>query len=143
MASAFRNKNITQSQQVWLMRSKFPQLVALVVRNKRVVWTGPWSVNPLGQVYQLQIVYVQFRRPKVSILSPKLALANGESRLPHTYDGQSDICCHLPLEWRPHMYIADTIMPWISQWLYFYEIWSLTGKWLGKGVHPDGSLHEE
>ncbi len=39
------------------------------------------------------------------------------------------------------MQIALTIMPWISQWLYFYEAWVSTGKWFGKGTHPSLPEH--
>ena len=34
------------------------------------------------------------------------------------------------------MWIADTILPWTSLWLYFYELWHATGQWLGGGEHP-------
>ena len=35
------------------------------------------------------------------------------------------------------MPIADTIIPWTSEWLFFYELWLATGgEWLGEGEHP-------
>jgi hypothetical protein len=33
------------------------------------------------------------------------------------------------------MLIATTIVPWLALWLFYYEIWRITGKWLGKGAH--------
>ncbi|MDT0651422.1 hypothetical protein [Autumnicola edwardsiae] len=33
------------------------------------------------------------------------------------------------------MFIADTIIPWSSEWLYHYEIWAGTGKWQAKGIY--------
>jgi hypothetical protein len=48
-----------------------------------------------------------------------------------------DICVHRPEEWAPSSFIADTIMPWISQWLRFYEVWQQTGSWEGEGSHPE------
>jgi hypothetical protein len=36
------------------------------------------------------------------------------------------------------MSIAETIIPWTSEWLYFYELWVFTGEWHGGG-HAPGS----
>ena len=30
-----------------------------------------------------------------------------------------------------------TIIPWIQEWLYFYELFLITGKWYGNGEHPE------
>ena len=32
-------------------------------------------------------------------------------------------------------FIADTIIPWTSEWLLHYEIWVATGIWHGGGIH--------
>jgi hypothetical protein len=29
--------------------------------------------------------------------------------------------------------VDNTILPWISEWLFFYELWLFTGDWLGGG----------
>jgi hypothetical protein len=34
------------------------------------------------------------------------------------------------------MSIADTIVPWTSEWLMYYEIWLATSDWYGGGVWP-------
>ena len=31
--------------------------------------------------------------------------------------------------------IANTIIPWTGSWLFFYELWLDTGKWLGPSSH--------
>ena len=31
------------------------------------------------------------------------------------------------------MSISSTIIPWTSEWLYYYEIWLINGDWLGGG----------
>ena len=33
------------------------------------------------------------------------------------------------------MYLAETILPWASEWLAHYEGWLYTGEWKGGGVH--------
>ena len=31
----------------------------------------------------------------------------------------------------------NTIVPWIADWLYYYEVWLFTGEWEGGGIHFD------
>lgn len=47
-------------------------------------------------------------------------------------------CLYYPKakEWSESMLIADTIVPWLAEWLFHYEIWVLTGQWEGGGIHP-------
>jgi hypothetical protein len=132
---------ISLAQQAGRMASKFPQLRFRLDRNT-AIWTGYWLPSPLSDTYQLRISCQLPRRPKIQIISPQLKLAAGKTKLPHVYkEGQLDICVHRPEEWNKHLYIADTIMPWISQWLRFYEYWEQTGNWEGKGTHPENTSH--
>ena len=39
-------------------------------------------------------------------------------------------------EFASDMLIADTYIPWAIEWLYYYEIWLVTGEWCGGGIHP-------
>jgi hypothetical protein len=44
---------------------------------------------------------------------------------------------HLPGEWKDHMFLADTILPWTSAWLMHYELLLSLGYWTGTGdQHP-------
>ena len=132
-----KNVELTQSQQLYMMKVKYPEMASSVERQRSITWTGLWRPTELSDRYTLRIFYRQGFRPQISILFPKLLLATGHKKLPHVYaEGQNDICVHRPEEWNKGMCIALTIMPWISQWLYFYEVWLLTAKWLGKGTHP-------
>lgn len=136
-----RRIQLTPAQQIGRMRSKFPGL-AIALKRGRVVWTGDWWPHPLSDTYRIEVSYTLGRRPRIAVLSPKLELAEGKVRLPHVYfDGQMDICVHRPEEWTPSNFIADTIMPWISQWLRFYEVWRQTGSWEGEGTHPEAESH--
>lgn len=137
----FKKQELTQAQQLYFMKSKFPQLTAKVERQRSIIWQGPWGASDVGGQYLIRVSYKQGLRPRIAIIEPTLRLASGLKELPHTYEGQSDICIHRPEEWHKGLVIADTIMPWISQWLYFYEIWSVTGKWFGKGTHPNLPQH--
>jgi hypothetical protein len=142
MAKPITNKKpkLTLVRQTFAMK-RYPQLHVHVARQRQAVWTGPWRPTEMSATYTLRITYVFGLRPIIEIISPMLALAPGQDHIPHTYDGQKDICVHLRSEWNPGLLIADTIMPWISQWLYFYEIWVVTEKWFGKGTHSGTNQH--
>jgi hypothetical protein len=52
-----------------------------------------------------------------------------------------DLCLYLPGQWKESMLLADTILPWTSQWLLLYELWLITGHWMGTGHdHPVAGL---
>lgn len=78
--------------------------------------------------------------PIVRVLSPALA-----PDAPHVYRG-GELCLYWPKEWRWYgdELIAETIVPWTASWLFYYELWLDTGKWLGPSSHPDaGSKMED
>jgi hypothetical protein len=31
------------------------------------------------------------------------------------------------------MFVSDTIVPWLTEWLFHYEAWHASKKWLGGG----------
>jgi hypothetical protein len=41
------------------------------------------------------------------------------------------------------MKLSETIIPWLSLWLTFYEMWRVTGEWDGGGITHDGSKELE
>ena len=43
-------------------------------------------------------------------------------------------------EWRSDMKIATSIVPWLSLWLYYYEVWLATGEWEGGGISHEPKL---
>lgn len=100
--------------------------------------------SPLSDSYKLRIRCKLTKssttyNPKVYIDSPNpLPLAAGAERLPHTYSysaGKQQLCLYLPKagEWSTSMIIADTVVHWAVQWMYYYEIWASTGIWMGGG----------
>jgi hypothetical protein len=88
----------------------------------------------LSDTYRIRIDYQLGGNPKVCVLSPALKKAIGAEKLPHVYE-EDRLCLHYPKEksWTPRLPIANFIVPWIAEWLYFYEIWISTGEWLGGG----------
>ena len=82
------------------------------------------------------ICYEQNRSVKVYVINKKLKIAPNRVKLPHVYSSKrQQLCLYSPSrnEWNGFNYIIDTIIPWASEWLYFYELWLPEGKWYGGG----------
>jgi hypothetical protein len=91
--------------------------------------------TPASRRYTIHLVYRSGEVPDVFVIAPALALHPEADILPHTYPGDK-LCLHLPGEWQPGMYIAHTTIPWTSEWLFYYELWVITGRWDGGGHEP-------
>jgi hypothetical protein len=84
---------------------------------------------------------IEFRtseQPEVYVDQPDLvALADGR-KIPHLYS-QSPVwlCLHRPTkgEWRPHLLVDRTIVPWATVWLFYFEEWLASDEWKGGGEH--------
>jgi hypothetical protein len=122
-------------RQVADLKSKYPGSKTSWKRGI-VRWIGDITPAPLCDTYTVQITWKGWSaRPVVRVLRPQLQLAEGKTALPHIYPGD-ELCLHYPGEWTRDMSIAETIIPWASEWLYFYELWALTGEWQGGGHEP-------
>jgi hypothetical protein len=91
--------------------------------------------TPVSRRYTVRITHQPPFAPDVEVLAPRLRLHPGATGLPHVYPGDR-LCLHEPGEWRPNMPIANTVLPWTTEWLYYYEIWLVTGEWTGGGDWP-------
>jgi len=95
---------------------------------------GEVQPTAISETYHVRIEFEAGRSPNVWVLSPKLFCRVGTDRIPHMYD-QKRLCLYLPGsgEWIGNMSLAHTVVPWISVWLFYYELWHATGEWLGGG----------
>ncbi|MEP9415833.1 hypothetical protein ABLE92_16020 [Gordonia sp. VNQ95] len=89
--------------------------------------------------YTVRITYKHRQRPQVKVLTPQLKSRPREP-LPHVYRG-NELCLYYGDEFvGSEHFIADTIVPWATEWLYFYEHWMSTGAWLGtEAPHSPGN----
>ncbi len=132
------NRGLTPIQQFNLLKRVFPDSYGSM-QCGTMTWYGEFTPSALSDTYKLKITYSLGQPPKAYIVSPKpLLLAEGAKRLPHTYNcgnGKQQLCLYLPRsgQWKPSMVIAETFVHWAVQWMYYYEIWVSTGKWLGGG----------
>ena len=136
MASRFGPTRVVGvREQAALMRA-FPAF-RVRVRGATLAAEGELRPTPLSETYRVRIEYAAGRPPDVRVLSPALAPREGADRIPHMY-GQERLCLYLPGvgEWAGDMPLGQALIPWISLWLFYYELWHATGEWLGGGVEP-------
>lgn len=124
----------------WLLLKKaFPYCEGGVRRN-RLDWRAELQPSNLSDSYNVRLLYSLEMSPKTFVLNPELQERDGIGP-PHRYRDGS-LCLYMPEanEWNKHMYLSETIIPWVSEWLLHYEIWLGTGEWCGGGFHPgDGT----
>ena len=132
-----QQKPLTPAQQGYFLAKAFPQFR---IRTARSVLrcVGVLQPTKTSDRYLVEVEYKVPARPRVRIVRPELGLAPGRGRLPHVFPG-NDLCLHVQGDWRPDLLISDFIMPWISAWLFFYEVWLATGEWFGGGHEPTGA----
>lgn len=90
----------------------------------------------ISEIYQVMVIYELNRWVKVFVVNKKLKIPANRSKLPHVYNSkEQQLCLYSPSknEWDGFSYIVDTIIPWASEWLYYYELWLAEGKWYGGG----------
>jgi len=104
----------------------------------RLIWRGSLQPTDLSKPYQIKMVYKKGQHPDVYVTDPNpLTLANGVEKLEHVYDTKKQHLClyyRKAREWDTNKLIADTIIPWASEWLMHYEYWVATGIWHGRGI---------
>jgi hypothetical protein len=121
------------SQQIGKLKSVFPD-AQITWRGGALTWIGQLQPTPASETYTVKMVYRLGRRAVVAVLDPPLEALEGR-RLPHVFPGD-ELCLHHTHEWDGTLVLADTILPWASEWLLFYEFWKATAEWLGGGHEP-------
>jgi hypothetical protein len=126
---------ISLATQCGHLRRRYPN--GRIVRGReRLVWSGALTPAEYSTTYELLIDHQIGKSPMVYVARPRLRLVDGQD-LPHVYP-LNTLCLFLGnREWRESIPIADTLVPWTSEWLFFYELWLANGgEWLGEGEHP-------
>jgi hypothetical protein len=128
------------ARQVHALQTAYPEGRSTWKRGA-VTWIGELQPTPHSRTYRIRVLYKsESGRPRVSVDRPKLLIAPGKP-LPHVFRG-NNLCLHMPGEWNDRMLIAETILPWTSEWLLHYELWLATGSWHGGGHEPDSEKRE-
>jgi hypothetical protein len=135
-------------EQIKRVAARFPDLKVKMGGPWLVIWEGP--IRSFSREYLVRIFWhrwwpgkefsVPNTKPQVFVLDPPL-LDRTDQRIPHLYrrDTPPKICAWDPLtdDWDSTQAIADTIIPFIIQWLCSYELWRASGDWPAPGRHPE------
>lgn len=94
-----------------------------------LICEGLFSVPETSNEYEVQIIYSHPNQPEVFVRNPQIEY---KPEL-HMYKNGS-LCLYYPKDnsFTSKSMLFDTIIPWTSEWLIFYELYRRKGKWLGK-----------
>ncbi len=136
--SYFRRNTLTFGQQVCSMAGLFPAYKARLGKD-RVSFTAEISPFGCAETYLVRIDYKMRTRPSIRVLKPPLCSISAGTPIPHMFSDGS-LCLHIPGQWQSDMTIAEYIVPWIAEWLLYYEVWLATGEWLGGGAEHERKI---
>lgn len=143
MGSKFKIKlkRLSILQQVAGLKSLYPEAICKYGRDN-LIWTGDLQPTPMSTEYTIRVEYILGKHPKIYSCTP-LTIPSGK-KLPHVYcQKEQRLCLYYPrgadASWNVSKSIALTIIPWTSEWLFYYELWLATDKWLGGGIHTSGT----
>jgi hypothetical protein len=105
------------------------------ILNKVLVCTGKLKPTNCINTYSIKIEYVAGYEPKTTILFPTI----DPSKEIHMYKDHS-VCLHYPIDmiWNERIRIHEYTIPWICEWILFYEIYLINGNiWEG----PESPVH--
>lgn len=124
--------------QAGTLKSRFPDSVIFRNKEKSLSWICTLRPTSLSWDYTVKLEYMRGKGVKAYVIDPKpLPLAEGKVELPHTYSTPNQQLCLFYSgyhEWHPGLLFTKTIVPWIVEWLYFYEIWLGGNGWQGGGI---------
>jgi hypothetical protein len=137
MSGKFKTRDKSIAEQVSCMRSKYPHFVTDFTSHSCMKVTGVLQPTSRSVAYEFVLKYNLTDRPKTKIISPALQKNSKGEDVPHLYPFEN-LCLYQPkyCEFNRTDFLCDTIIPWTSLWLYYYEVWHLTDEWLGGGEHP-------
>ncbi len=141
-SNSFRNNktySILLRQQKFI--EKYYDNINCHITSEQLICNGIFQPNNFCSEYKVRITYKVGRKPRVIIIDPKIVY----NEHIHLYKDGS-LCLFYPqdLEWNDHkIIIGKTIIPWISEWIIFYEFWKINGIWLGKEVKHKIAEDEE
>ena len=128
------------------LKKVFPDSVFEITKHDlEMIWEGDIQPSLISNIYRIRVIFSRSKKPVIRVITPTLKTFESQ-RLPHTYSHEKqELCLYYPdaNEWNNGLYIAKTILPWTSEWLLHYEIWSITGEWQGGGKHPNTKEKKE
>ena len=126
------------SEQV-LLREKFSFLNSRIT-GLELTCRGRVRPTAHSRSYRVEIRYAPWDSPEVRVIDPKIEFTKDA----HMY--RNDTLCLYDWreqEWQNNWHLHETIVPWVAEWLLYYELWLLTGNWLGKSAVRNKSTRDD
>lgn len=132
-----KTRDKTIGEQFFSMKRKYPHFTTHFTSHSSMCVSGVLQPTSRSATYHFLLKYNLRESPKTQIISPTLKKNSKGEEIPHLYPG-ANLCLYHPQysEFSRTDFLCDTIIPWASLWLYYYEVWHLTDEWLGGGEHP-------
>ena len=138
----YKNSPLTLIQQKVALCLAYKGANCSIDKKKgQLFWSGKITPTALSKEYTVVLVYHPGNSPKVWVIGEELEKLD-DPNFPHKFyvDVKSKmvrICLYRYSEFNSSKLLANTIIPWTVEWLYYYELWLATGEWLGGGEHPE------
>lgn len=128
-------KGIPAITQLATIKEGFPEAKIKRVKRGHYEVIVPLKPKNISRTYYVKITFTEFGA-KVFVINEVLKVAENREKLPHVYDHEKQQLCLFSLskkEWNSKQLIVKTLIPWASEWLFYYELWLPTGEWFGGG----------
>lgn len=144
MANKFFKKPKNVAIQLLNLKSKYECLDSKLGIGK-LIWKQRVRPSELSRTYDITVKY-NGKIPEVYLYNQGIMTKENEY-IPHCFrrhyknkeDEYVKLCLYYPRyhEWSNDMFLSETVIPWTIDWLYYYELWRITGKWLGGGIEHE------
>jgi len=105
-------------------------------RNQSLTCKGVLQPLDYIQPYEVEIKVFCGRSPRVYIMNPTVPYDKNI----HMYK-QGHLCLYYPRDmyWASNTSITEYTIPWINEWIIYYELYKISGVW-GGPVAPHGII---
>lgn len=124
----YRKKYQEFIAQKYQIESNFPQFTCSI-HNDTLKCCGLITPDESREPYTVSVTRKRYYSPKVFVKSPKINDPN--SKIHRYNDGSLCLFDWREKPWKEHYRIDQKLIPWIAEWLVFYELYKETGEWLG------------
>lgn len=135
-----RKTNISIPMQKCYLLIKYKKLLIKDNSSRKIDMDFLIKSTNTNMEYTIKIKYDSiYDIPKVFLLNHNLP-TNIDESIPHIYGSHKikekeylRLCPFYPKEdWDNKLIIANTVFLWAIEWIYFYEIWAVSGQWCGR-----------
>ena len=123
------NRYTVLCSQQRLLEDHYPFLRCEIDKNTVLICRGAFQPDGCSDKYEVRIEYVVGHEPKTTICKPFIE----PTKHIHMYKDRS-ICLSYPpdMKWSEKTKVFPYTIPWITEWIIFYELYKVTGMWFGK-----------